>query len=294
MWNIILTFVVFHGLLFHSCEGLHMQRFSRQQVLKPFHEGKALKIISGILNFNEEKVEQVVRSAYLGGASHVDIASNPKLVQLAKQSSHNQLPICVSSIQPQEFVACVEAGADMIEIGNYDGFYGQKIDFSMSKILELTKETRALLPNIPLSVTIPHILTLSDQILLAKELESLSVDILQTEGKMSIDRNQLSLEEVMAKAIPTLSSAYSLSKVVKIPILCASGLTDVTAPLALAAGAKGVGIGSMVNRLNSLSEMILAVQQIANAMGRTNNLSTGYITTNEKEDIHKKSFQINV
>ena len=31
--------------------------------------------------------------------------------------------------------------------------------------------------------------------------------------------------------------------------MCASGLNDVTAPLALAAGARGVGIGSMINKL---------------------------------------------
>ena len=31
--------------------------------------------------------------------------------------------------------------------------------------------------------------------------------------------------------------------------MCASGLNDVTAPLAIAAGARGVGIGSMVNKL---------------------------------------------
>ena len=50
--------------------------------------------------------------------------------------------------------------------------------------------------------------------------------------------------------------------------MCASGLTDVTAPLALAAGARGVGIGSMVNKLPNRQQMLLAVQAVANAMGR--------------------------
>lgn len=50
--------------------------------------------------------------------------------------------------------------------------------------------------------------------------------------------------------------------------MCSSGLTDVTAPMALAAGARGVGIGSMINKLSSPQQMFLAVQQIAAAMGR--------------------------
>ena len=50
--------------------------------------------------------------------------------------------------------------------------------------------------------------------------------------------------------------------------MCASGLTDVTAPLALAAGARGVGIGSMVNKLPNRQQMLLAVQAVATAMGR--------------------------
>ena len=42
------------------------------------------------------------------------------------------------------------------------------------------------------------------------------------------------------QAAPTLAAAYSISKAVKIPVMCASGLSDVTSPLALAAGAAGV------------------------------------------------------
>jgi hypothetical protein len=51
-----------------------------------------------------------------------------------------------------------------IEIGNYDSFYDTGIEFSSEKILKLTKETREMLPDITLSVTVPHTLSLLDQV----------------------------------------------------------------------------------------------------------------------------------
>jgi Protein of unknown function (DUF561) len=33
--------------------------------------------------------------------------------------------ICVSAIDPDELVPCVAAGADMVELGNFDMFYDQ-------------------------------------------------------------------------------------------------------------------------------------------------------------------------
>ncbi len=61
----------------------------------------------------------------------------------------------------------------MVEIGNYDSFYGQGITFTADDIIRMTKETRNLLPTIPLSVTIPHNIPLNEQITLAKTLESI-------------------------------------------------------------------------------------------------------------------------
>jgi thiamine monophosphate synthase len=53
---------------------------------------------------------------------------------------------------------------------------------------------------------------------------------------------------------------------VRIPVLCASGLSAVTVPLALAAGAAGVGVGSAVNRLNDEVAMIAQVRAIVEAV----------------------------
>jgi len=248
-----------------SCAFALRMAMDRGVVLKPFAQGRALKIISGLHNLNADNVKNVVLAASTGGASHVDIACNASLVKMAKLHCH--LPICVSSIIPKAFVKAVEVGADMVEIGNYDGFYESGLRFSAADIISMTKETRSLLPNIPLSVTIPHSLTLPEQIALAVELERCGADVIQTEGKMGVDPQGLGVQELMEKAVPALASAFALSRAVSIPVMCSSGLTDVTAPLALAAGAKGVGIGSMVNKLSSQQQMYMAVRAIADSMG---------------------------
>lgn len=42
------------------------------------------------------------------------------------------------------------------------------------------------------------------------------------------------------QATPTLAAAYSISRAVKIPVMCSSGLSTVTVPMAITAGAAGV------------------------------------------------------
>ncbi len=253
----------------HQSNGLRMQnRLTKSAVMKPFIDGNAFKVISGLQNFDRSLVSNVAWAAGEGGASHIDIACDADLVRIAK--SVTSLPVLVSSVVPQDFVAAVDAGADMIEIGNYDSFYDSGRQFSAADVIRMTIETRQLLPDIPLSVTIPHTLSIADQIVLAKQLEALGVDLIQTEGKMTrraspgID----GVQELIEAAAPTIASAFALSRAVRIPVMCASGLSDVTAPLALAAGARGVGVGSAVNRLTSRQQMLSVVSGISAAIGR--------------------------
>ncbi|KAG6533003.1 hypothetical protein ZIOFF_006863 [Zingiber officinale] len=153
------------------------------------------------------------------------------------------LQICVSSVDPLAFPSAVEAGAQMVEIGNYDSFYEMGIQFSPEQILKLTRETRRILPSITLSVTVPHMLSLPDQVKLAELLEQEGADIIQTEGGKYSSPSKpgvLGLIEKVTTATPTLAAAYSISRVVQIPVMCSSGLSAVTAPMALTAGAAGV------------------------------------------------------
>jgi deoxyribose-phosphate aldolase len=224
----------------------------------------ALKVISGLTNFEGDRVSAIVRAAEQGGATFVDIAASADLVRLVKGLI--SLPVCVSAVEPEAFLPCVNAGADLIEIGNFDAFYAQGRRFEAAEVLDLTRRTRALLPHIMLSVTVPHILTLDQQVQLAEELVNAGADIIQTEGGTSSQPAHPGTLGLMEKAAPTLAAAYEISKAVSVPVLCASGLSSVTAPLAIAAGASGVGVGSAINQLNSEVAMVAAVRSIVEAI----------------------------
>jgi Protein of unknown function (DUF561) len=224
----------------------------------------ALKIISGLNNFDAASVAAVVRAADQGGATFVDIAADPILVAIAK--SQTTLPICVSAVDPQKFVDTVNAGADLIEIGNFDSFYAQGRTFSAQEVIDLTVQTRRLLPHITLSVTVPHTLELDQQVQLAVDLVSAGADVIQTEGGTSSQPTHPGTLGLMEKAAPTLAAAFEIARAVSIPVMCASGLSTVTAPLAIAAGASGIGVGSAVNQLNSEIAMIAVVRSLVEAL----------------------------
>ncbi|MFK8182338.1 MAG: DUF561 domain-containing protein [Phormidesmis sp.] len=236
----------------------------RAALIQALQDASALKIISGLTNLNHQNVSDVVRAAQQGGATFVDIAADADLVRLVRNLI--ELPICVSAVEPAKFVSAVAAGADLIEIGNFDAFYAQGRQFEGAEVLALTQETRALLPDVLLSVTVPHILTLDAQVQLAEALVSAGADIIQTEGGTSSAPVHSGALGLIEKAAPTLAAAHAISRAVSVPVLCASGITDVTAPMALAVGAAGVGVGSAVHKLNDPLAMVAAVRSLAEAM----------------------------
>jgi hypothetical protein len=229
-----------------------------------FDQSRVLKVISGLNNFDVKSVAAIVKAADRGGASFVDIAADADLVRLAKGLT--DLPICVSAVEPDKFVSATQAGADLIEIGNFDSFYTQGRRFEAEEVLALTQETRSLLPNITLSVTVPHILTLDRQVQLAEDLVKAGADIIQTEGGTSSTPRSAGTLGLIEKAAPTLAAAYEISRAVSVPVLCASGLSNVTAPMAIAAGAAGVGVGSAINQLDNGVAMVAAVRSLVEAL----------------------------
>lgn len=234
------------------------------QIQAAFSRGHVLKIISGLTNFDTANVLAVAKAAQQGGATFVDIAADADLVRHVGQ--HISLPICVSAIDPEAFLAPVAAGATLIEIGNFDPFYVEGLTFSRDDVLSLTRRTRELLPHITLSVTVPHKLPLDEQVQLAEELVAMGVDIIQTEGGTSSQPVHSGSLGLIEKATPTLAAAHAISRAVNIPVLCASGISNVTAPMAIAAGAAGVGVGSAVNKLNSEIAMVAAVRSLVEAL----------------------------
>ena len=228
-------------------------------------ERRALKVIAGLTNFDAASVERISRAAGMGGADLIDVACDPALVQLAAQVS--RLPICVSAVDPELFPAAVAAGAAMVEIGNYDAFYPLGRIFDAEEVLAITRRTRELLPEVVLSVTVPHVLPLDQQEQLAADLVLAGADIIQTEGGTSAKPFSAGSLGLIEKAAPTLAAAHSISRAVSVPVLCASGLSSVTVPMAIAAGAAGVGVGSAVNRLNDQLAMVAVVRGLREALG---------------------------
>ncbi len=233
-------------------------------IKKAFDQSRVLKVISGLNNFDAKSVAATVKAADRGGASFVDIAADPDLVRMVRGLTN--LPICVSAVEPDKFVSATEAGADLIEIGNFDSFYAQGRRFEAEEVLALTHKTRSLLPEVTLSVTVPHILTLDRQVQLAEELVQAGADIIQTEGGTSSKPRSAGTLGLIEKAAPTLAAAYEISRVVAVPVLCASGLSSVTVPMAIAAGAKGVGVGSAINQLDNEVAMVAAVRSLVEAL----------------------------
>ena len=224
-----------------------------------------LKVIAGLMNFDAASVERVARAAGHGGADLIDVACDAELVKRAIEASSG-VPVCVSSVEPEQFPAAVSAGAVMVEIGNYDAFYPQGRIFGADEVLELTRRTRALLPDVVLSVTVPHVLPMDQQEQLAVDLVAAGADLIQTEGGTSAKPFSAGSLGLIEKAAPTLAAAHSISRAVNVPVLCASGLSAVTLPMAIAAGATGVGVGSAVNRLEDELAMIAVVRGLREAL----------------------------
>ncbi|MEB3271920.1 MAG: DUF561 domain-containing protein [Synechococcus sp.] len=234
---------------------------------------QALKLIAGLTNFDTAAVLRIARAAAAGGADLLDLACDPGLVQ-AVAAQLPQLPLCVSAVEAERFPAAIEAGAVMAEIGNFDAFYAEGRLFSAAEVLELTHHTRRLLPEVVLSVTVPHTLPLDRQEQLAVELAEAGADLIQTEGGTSARPFSPGVLGLIEKAAPTLAAAHAISRALAaagrpLPVLCASGLSSATLPLALAAGAAGVGVGSAVNRLQDELAMLAVVRGLREAITAT-------------------------
>jgi hypothetical protein len=233
-------------------------------------EKKLVKVIAGIDNFDIEKVKRVVAAADQGHAGAVDVAARKDIIYIAKQLT--DLPVFVSSVNPQELKMAAENGADVLEIGNYDKLYkdGQRI--SAQEVLNITSDTLKLLDEkITICVTVPGHISIGEQIELAQKLEEIGIDIIQTEGAATVEISNPGARGLLEKAQVSISNTVELVRNINIPVITASGITQTTAPMAFAAGASGVGIGTCVNKLESVIEMIAVIRATVEAVDKLRN-----------------------
>lgn len=250
-------------------------------------EKRAIKIISGIDNYDLETVKKVVSAAQMGLASAVDIACEKEVYDVA--SKNTNLPIFVSSIHPFKLAQAVKWGADAIEIGNFDALYKTGETFSADEVYEITLETMSLTEgkNIFICVTIPGNIDIKEQIELAKQLELLGVDLIQTEGMKPRGVKTVGAKALLETAQATIGNTLELSRHVSVPIMSASGISAQTTPLAFAAGASAVGVGSAVNKLSTQIEMIATIRNIVASISQRNSINREFARNYKEMELLK-------
>lgn len=231
---------------------------------------QAFKVILGLNNFNLKDIIAKVKAAEVGGATYIDVAANPILVREICQIS--SLPVCVSSIDVDNLNECFQAGAHMIEIGNFDIFYERGIQFSFRQIVDLALEVMEKIPEAPICVTVPHHLDLKHQIELATFLERMGVSMIQTEGVGSKCYQKSYLLDSLKSASSALSSTLAITSSVNVPVIAASGINSLTAPIAISYGASGIGIASFLDTFPDSLELSNQIYAIVNSVNHPKHL----------------------
>ncbi len=240
---------------------------------KHLREKRAVKIIAGINNYDLDKVAKVCRAAQKGHASAVDVAADKKVYEIARKNT--KLPVFVSSIHPFELLKAVQWGADAIEIGNFDALYKDGKSFTAQEIYDIVLETMSLINKYDVftCVTVPGNVDIVQQIGLAKKLELLGIDLIQTEGLKKVINSSNPSVQLISYAQATIANALELTQHVSMPIMAASGITAKTAPLAFATGANAIGVGSAVNKLDSEVAMTATVMSIVGSISHRNSIN---------------------
>jgi hypothetical protein len=228
---------------------------------KHLAEKRAVKVIAGIDNFDIDRIKKVVSAANYAGASAIDICADMEILKTVQEMT--DLPVFVSSIVPSELAKAVENGADAIELGNFDALYKKGLRFDAQDVLKLTKETISLLNQETFfCVTVPGHISVSEQIELARKLEELGIDLIQTEGAAIANIQSEGARGLMETAQVSIANTIELVRNIEIPVMTASGISSTTAPLAFAAGASAIGVGSCINKPDSSLAMIAAAKSL--------------------------------
>lgn len=240
---------------------------------KHLREKRAIKISTGIDNYNLDSIASICRAAQKGHASAVDIACDKKIYDTARKNT--KLPIFVSSIHPFELQEAVKWGADAIEIGGFEALYKNGITYSAQEIYDITLETMSLVEqyDIFVSVTIPGDIDTNEQIELAKNLEILGVDLIQTEGYKKIDTKMIPSVQM------TIENANNLVQSTKIPVMAGCGMTPDTVVQAFNKGVSAVGISTPINKLGSEALMNTTILSTVSSISYRNSINKEIIRT---------------
>lgn len=244
---------------------------------KHLAEKRAVKVIAGIDNFDIENIKKVVKSANHAGASAIDISADKEVFEIARKLT--DLPLFVSSIVPEELAQALEMGADAIELGNFDALYRTGVIMGAEEVEELARTTISLINQSEFffCVTIPGHLSVEKQINLARKLEEMGVDLIQTEGAAIADVKSEGARGLLETAQISIANTIEITRNVEIPVMTASGITPTTAALAFASGASAIGVGSCINKLDSELAMVAVATQLVEIANKNTNKSMALV-----------------
>jgi hypothetical protein len=248
-----------------------------------------LKGIAGIAETRWESIQTVIDAA--NESAHpiaIDIPANPNVVKATRSRTH--LPVFASALTAAELVQAAIAGADALELGNYDALYetGHLIDATtvLKETQELVFQLKrfGLFGHVLISVTVPGHLSMDAQVLLAKALEIAGTDVLQTEGAMRSLSNVKATANLSAteKAQASLRAVRALSQAVSIPVMAASGFDAHNIAEAIEAGASAVGVG---RSWRQLGDTALMAQSVEVMISRMRQVDCGAITPSRQQAV---------
>ena len=230
-----------------------------------------LKVIAGIENREAKKVLQIAKLASFAGVEALDICDESAIIDQVLalfRDLDSKTALFVSSLEAKSLLKADRAGADYLELGNYDHLYQENIRISPERVLE---EAKVLIQETgkpqKISVTIPGYLEINQQVELTQKLVQEGVKIFQTEGGSISEAKTSGAIGLIEKAKITLANTIELRK--SFPEIClisAGGLSSLTVPLALAAGASGVGVGKLINKLSSEIDIAAAIFSLKEAL----------------------------
>lgn len=141
------------------------------------------------------------------------------------------------------------------------------MNFNLEDIKNLSMQVKRSYPDITVCTTLPYILSLKEQIELAKFLEFIGVDLIQTEGTINNSQVNKRMNLRMEKSHSTLLTTYNLSKLIKIPIIAASGISHQNTKSAILYGASGVGVRTAISKADGIENKINVIRSIKSCMG---------------------------
>lgn len=234
-----------------------------QNLHAALRERRLLKVIAGIENFELANVLTIAHAAKQGGAQAIDVAADAEIIRAVK--AETDLIVFVSAVEPAKLVAAAEAGADVLELGNFDAMYKAGHYPTKAEILSWAREVKAAVGDrVPLCVTVSGQLSLADQLDLATQLQAAGVDMLQTEGQVGPEGDDA--YAALSNVTRALANTAEIRKVVDLPLMLAGGFNVHAAPYAIAAGADALGVGKAITRLGDLASMTEATRAIVVAL----------------------------